>query len=87
MDALQPVPSLARWRTRNVGFIFQWGTHMVPARGEISWSGMVHNQFVEVPRRITQTVETYFIHRDEMMRHIEQEDLRQQKLETVPGEQ
>ena len=34
----------------NLGFIFQWGTHMVPARGEISWSSMVHNQFVEVPQ-------------------------------------
>jgi dolichyl-phosphate-mannose-protein mannosyltransferase len=71
----------------NAGFIFQWGTHMVPVRGEISWSEMIRNQFVEVPRRITRSMEAYFIHRDEMMRHIEQEDLRQQKLETVPGEQ
>ena len=37
----------------NVGFIFQWGTHMVPARGEISWPEMVHNQFAVVPVRLS----------------------------------
>ena len=65
----------------NLAFIFQWGTHMVPARGEISWSDMVHNQFVEVPRQMTHNLETYFLHRGEMMQHIEQEDIEQQKLE------
>ena len=54
-------PVLALLIVWNVGFIFQWGTHMVPARGEISWGTMVHNQFVEVPRRMTHTLETYFI--------------------------
>lgn len=70
----------------NLGFIFQWGTHMVPARGEISWSAMVHNQFVEVPLRITHSVETYFLHRNEMMQHIEQDDIEQQKLGKAKGE-
>jgi hypothetical protein len=70
----------------NLGFIFQWGTHMVPARGEISWSAMVHNQFVEVPQRMTQSLENYFLHRGEMMQHIEQEDIEQQKLGRAPGE-
>ncbi len=70
----------------NVGFIFQWGTHMVPARGGISWSTMVHNQLVEVPRRMTRSLETYFLHRGEMMQHIEQEDIEQQKLGSAPGE-
>lgn len=63
----------------NLAFIFQWGTHMVPARGEISWNGMVHNQFVEVPRRLTQSLEAYFTHRGELMQHIEQEDIQEQK--------
>jgi hypothetical protein len=67
----------------NVGFIFQWGTHMVPARGKISWSEMVHNQFVDVPLRMTHSLETYFLHRKDMMLHIEQEDIEQQK--TFPG--
>jgi len=59
---------------------------MVPARGEISWGTMVHNQFVEVPQRMAHTLETYFTRRGEMMQHIEQEDIEQQKLEGKPGE-
>jgi hypothetical protein len=64
---------LAIW---NFGFIFQWGTHMVPARGEISWREMAHNQVVGVPLRLTGTLETYFLHRKDLMRDIEQEDVR-----------
>jgi hypothetical protein len=79
-------PVLALLIVWNAGFIFQWGTHMIPVRGEISWSAMVHNQFVEVPRRTAYSMEAYFLHRGEMMKHIEQEDLRQQKLDRSPGE-
>ena len=79
-------PVLALLIAWNVGFIFQWGTHMVPARGEISWSTMIHNQVVEVPLRLTHSLETYFMHRSEMMQHIEQEDIQQQKLENKRGE-
>lgn len=68
----------------NLGFIFQWGTHMVPARGEISWPEMVHNQFAVVPVRIEHSLETYFLHRRDMMQHIEQEDIEQQKEERTP---
>jgi hypothetical protein len=70
----------------NLAFIFQWGIHLVPARGEISWSGMVRNQFVEVPQRLTQTVAAYFTHRGELMQHIEQEDIEQQKLPPKRGD-
>jgi len=80
-------PVLALLIAWNVGFIFQWGTHMVPARGEIAWSSMVHNQFVEVPQRITHSLGTYFMRRGEMMRRIEQEDIQQQKIEEKRGEQ
>jgi len=79
-------PVLALFIAWNFGFIFQWGTHLVPARGEISWSTMIHNQFVEVPPRITHSLENYFMRRGEMMRHIEQEDIEQQKLEDQRGE-
>jgi dolichyl-phosphate-mannose-protein mannosyltransferase len=79
-------PVLALLIVWNAGFIFQWGTHMIPVRGEISWGAMVHNQFVEVPRRMTHSAEAYFLHRGEMMKNIEQEDLQQQKLEKAPGE-
>ena len=58
-------------------------THMVLARGRFP-EHMVHNQFVEVPLRITHSLETYFLHRGEMMQHIEQEDIEQQKLERAP---
>ena len=70
----------------NIGFIFQWGTHLVPARGEISWSEMVHNQVVVVPFRLTRSLETYFLHRKDMMQHIEQEDIEQQKNRRLPQE-
>ena len=80
-------PVLALLIAWNVGFIFQWGTHMVPARGEIAWSSMVHNQFVEVPQRITHSLGTYFMRRAEMMQRIEQEDIQQQKIEEKRGEQ
>jgi hypothetical protein len=79
-------PVLALLIAWNVGFIFQWGTHMVPARGQISWSSMAHNQFVEVPRRMADSLETYFTHRSEMMQHIEQEDIQQQERENRRGE-
>jgi hypothetical protein len=68
----------------NVGFIFQWGTHMVPARGEISWPEMAHNQFVVVPARLAHGLETYFLHRKDMMRHIEQQDIEQQRMGRLP---
>jgi hypothetical protein len=80
-------PVLALLIVWNAGFIFQWGTHLVPARGEISWSVMVHNQFAEVPLRVTHSLEAYFAHRGEMMQRIEQEDIQQQKLENKRGEQ
>ena len=40
---------------------------LIPARGEISWSTMVHNQFAQVPLRMANSLETYFTHRGEMM--------------------
>src|SRR5256885_13184182 len=29
----------------NAGLIFQWGSHLIPARGPVSFSGIAHNQF------------------------------------------
>jgi hypothetical protein len=78
-------PVLALLILWNAGLMFQWGTHMVPPRGEISWRTMVHNQVVDVPLRMEQSLEAYFMRRGEMMQHIEQEDIEQQKLEK-PGE-
>ena len=77
-------PVLALLIAWNAGFIFQWGTHMIPARGEISWKTLVHNQFTEVPQRIRRGLGTYFLHRGVMMQHIEREDIEQQEIRGVP---
>ncbi|HTC63546.1 MAG TPA: glycosyltransferase family 39 protein [Candidatus Saccharimonadales bacterium] len=79
-------PALTLLIIWNMSFIFQWGTHMVPARGEISWSAMIHNQFGAVPQRLTQDLKIYFLNRGEMMKQIEQKDLEQQRLQQQNGE-
>jgi len=63
----------------NGGLIFQWGTHLIPARGPISFPQMIRNQFLAVPRQITSQLETYLFHRKALMRQIEQRDLDQLK--------
>jgi len=64
----------------NLAFIFQWGIHMVPARGPISWKQMVRNQFV-VPQRSVTTFEAYLQNRHGLMQQIEQQDVQQLKAE------
>jgi hypothetical protein len=61
----------------NLAFIFQWGTHLVPARGPIVWSEMVHNQFAVVPREIAAKAQGYLFHRSNLMQQIEQRDIEQ----------
>jgi hypothetical protein len=63
----------------NLAFIFQWGTHMVPVRGLISWKQMVRNQFLVVPERAAANFKAYFQHRRALMQRIEQEDVQQLK--------
>jgi hypothetical protein len=63
----------------NLAFIFQWGTHMVPARGPISWRQMVRNQFTAVPQRAGTEIAAYFEKRGALMHQIELEDVRQLK--------
>jgi hypothetical protein len=61
----------------NFAFIFQWGTHLVPARGPIVWSVMIHNQFAVVPREISMQAQGYLFHRSNLMQQIEQRDIEQ----------
>ena len=61
----------------NLAFIFQWGTHLVPARGPIVWSEMIHNQVSVVPRQIVAKAQGYLFHRSNMMRQIEERDIEQ----------
>jgi hypothetical protein len=68
----------------NLAFMFQWGTHLVPARGPISWGEMIHNQFFVVPREIAAKVGNYFFHRSNLMEQIERRDIEQQNQQPRP---
>ena len=68
----------------NMAFMFQWGTHLVPARGPISWSEMIHNQFFVVPREISAKLHNYLFHRANLMQQIEQRDIEQMNKRPDP---
>ena len=68
----------------NAGLMFQWGTHLIPARGPISFPQMIQNQFLVVPRHITMQFEKYLFGRKAMMQQIEQRDLEQLKEPSPP---
>ena len=61
----------------NLGLVFQWGTHLIPARGPVSWTHMAHNQFFVVPQRAAAELKSYFGNRSGLMRQIEQQDVSQ----------
>ncbi len=61
----------------NLGLIFQWGMHMIPERGPISWRVAAYNQVAVVPAQATWAVRGYLMHRKDMMDQIEQEDVKQ----------
>lgn len=61
----------------NLGLLFQWGMHLIPERGPISWSEMASNQFRVVPVDLATSLGHYFTRRHEMMQGIEKKDLRQ----------
>jgi hypothetical protein len=63
----------------NLGLIFQWGTHLIPARGPISWRDAAYNQFAVVPVESSQTVKNYLMRRKQLMDRIEREDVNQLK--------
>jgi hypothetical protein len=51
---------LALW---NGGFIFQWGTNIIPNRGPVSFRDVASNQVRVVPRRIVEFGSRYFTDR------------------------
>ena len=67
----------------NAGLIFQWGSHLIPARGPVSFSEIVHNQFFVVPRRLSADLQSYVFRRKAMMKQIEDRDV--QQLEKNPS--
>lgn len=68
----------------NFGLMFQWGAHLIPARGPISFSEMARNQFTVVPRDITAQLRRYLFRRQSMMEQIEHRDLEQLKENPPP---
>ena len=68
----------------NLGMIYQWGTHLIPARGAISFSQAAFNQFQVVPRQMSSQLRRYLFRRSDLMRQIEQKDIEQMKQNTPP---
>ncbi len=66
----------------NAGLMFQWGSHLIPARGPVSFSEMIHNQFFVVPRQLSTELHAYLFKRKALMRQIENRDI--QQLEENP---
>jgi len=61
----------------NLGFIFQWGAHLISPRGPVSFSQVAYNQFFIVPRQISADIQRYFFKRGAFMRQIEEKDVEQ----------
>jgi hypothetical protein len=59
--------------------MFQWGTHLIPARGPISFRQAAYNQVAVVPVEAARTLKVYFLRRRKLMDRIEQEDVNQLK--------
>jgi hypothetical protein len=78
------VPVLACFTLWNLGMIYQWGTHLIPARGPISFSQAASNQFQVVPRQISSHLHAYFFRRRDMMQQIERQDIEQLQKDAHP---
>lgn len=70
---------LAAFTLWNAGLMFQWGSHLVPARGPISFPAMIHNQLFVVPRQVAGKLEIYLFRRRKLMQQIEEGDIQQMK--------
>jgi hypothetical protein len=61
----------------NLGLIYQWGMHLVPARGPISFRQATYDQFFIVPAKLNSTLHDYLFRRGDLMRQIEKKDMEQ----------
>jgi hypothetical protein len=71
----------------NLGLVFQWGIHLIPARGPISWRDAAYNQVAVVPVRVTHALANYLTQRRELMRQIEEEDVKHLKSQPTEDSQ
>jgi len=69
----------------NLGFMFQWGDHLIPVRGPISWRAMVYNQFHVVPEKMWDTGEAFLFSRARFMHQIEQKDMKELQKDAPSG--
>jgi hypothetical protein len=77
-------PLLALFFLWNVGLMFQWGSHLIPARGPVSFSEVIHNQFLVVPRQFAADLRIYLFKRKALMQQIEDRDLKQLEKNPPP---
>jgi len=63
----------------NAGLMLQWGLRLIPARGPVSFSQMIHNQLYVVPRQLTTDLGAYLFRRKTLMNQIEKRDLHELK--------
>jgi hypothetical protein len=75
---------LAVFTLWNAGLVFQWGSHLIPARGPVSFSEIAHNQFFVVPRQLSANLQRYLFKRKALMQQIEDRDLQQLKNNPPP---
>ena len=61
--------------TWNLGLMFQWGMHLIPDRGPISWRDAAYNEVAVVPSQAAHSVRNYFLGRRQLMERIEQKDV------------
>lgn len=69
----------------NLGLIFQWGTHIIPARGPVSWRVAAYNQVAVVPRQAEGVIRGYLTRRGALMDRIEEQDVNQLKADRPEG--
>ena len=78
------IPVLACFVLWNLGLIYQWGAHLIPSRGPISFREATYNQFYVVPRQIASNLHSYLFKRSDLMRQIEHRDIEQLHKSTQP---
>lgn len=87
--ALADQPARGHWRRHvvpvvlaglivwNLGFMFQWGTNIIPNRGPVSFRDVAVNQVTVVPAELTGFVRRYFGDRAGVQDGIERRDQRE----------
>src|SRR5260370_11865855 len=68
----------------NAGFIFQWGSHLIPARGPVSFSEITPNQFFVVPRQLSADLQPYLFKRNALIRQFEHRPIQTLAENTLP---